>query len=820
MSVSINIFSFLAIFGVALVVTLLTMPLASKIAWKFDAIDYPSKRRVNTKPIPRMGGIAVMFGLICAFFTWFGLQHVAGWDPMAGEISDPSIHLFGVGFSILVMFMVGAVDDVKNLMPSTKFLWQIIAACGVAAFGVVLGDIANPIDDSIISLGIWRYPLTVLYLVSFANIINLIDGIDGLATGVTALASTTLLVIAAISGHLEAAAFAIALIGASLGFLKWNFNPAKIFLGDSGSLLLGFTVGVISLIGNTHTVGLTMLIVPIVIVGMPIVDTFAAMVRRSRVGISVGQADKGHLHHRLLARGFGQRAAVAIMYSWTILLCLGAVAVTQVNLITKVIICIALATASFLFCMQLNAFVPVIRKRFDPETGENEVVPIGEVNEEEDYTKEEISEIISGGMGVQSTSELKVIKTEHPLRILAISQHYWPEPFAIPDVCEGLAERGHDVTVLTGTPNYPDGDIYKGYERGAQAVQERKGVQIKRVLLIPRGREVWQRVLNYYSFANNSKRAVRKMDSGFDVVLSFQTSPVMMCEAALVYAKQNNVPVLLWCQDLWPESLTVGNIKRTSLVYHHYKRVSTDIYSSADTLAVSSKSFGDYYKTKLGMTDSETTYLPQYAEDIFKEDAPQREEYDPKKINLTFAGNVGTAQAVNTFVEAGHYLADDDRFALHVVGSGSELATLRKYKEEISANCVVFHGRHPLSEMPSFYGSSDAMVVTFQDNSIFGYTLPRKITSYMAAGRPILGTVTGEARRIIEEAGCGLCCDAENPVGLAMICRQFADLSPEEREAMGRNGRRYYEEHFMKERFYEILEDELQKLKGTGHHAN
>ena len=196
-----------------------------------------------------------------------------------------------------------------------------------------------------------------------------------------------------------------------------------------------------------------------------------------------------------------------------------------------------------------------------------------------------------------------------------------------------------------------------------------------------------------------------------------------------------------------------------------------------------------------------------------------REEYDQGKINLTFAGNVGIAQSVNTFIEAGHYLEGDDRFAFHVVGSGSELETLKKYRDEIGASCVTFHGRHPLGEMPSFYNSSDAMVATFQNNPILGYTLPRKISSYMAAGRPILGTVVGESRRVIEEAGCGLCCDAEDPEGLAEICKKFADMTPAERAAMGANGRRYYEKYFSRKCYFDVLENELQNLRGTKHGA-
>lgn len=809
--------SFTVIFAVGLIVTLVTTPLASKIARKFDAIDYPSKRRVNVMPVPRMGGIAVVLGLAAGFLAWLVLPKLFGLDPMSGASPDPSINYVGVGIAVFGMFLVGAVDDVKNLTPLNKFFWQIVCACSASAFGVVIGDIANPFGDGIIDLGFWTYPLTVLYLVSFANIINLIDGIDGLAGGISAMAGTTFFVIAILFGHLETAAFAAALVGTCFGFLRWNFNPAKIFLGDSGSLLLGFTIGVISLLGNTHVTGLTTILIPIIIVFMPILDTFAAMVRRTRVGISVGQADKGHIHHRLLARGYGQRAAVAIMYAWTVMLCLCALVTIQVGVFIRVIIFIALVTVSFLFGMYLRVFVPVIRKRFDPETGENEVVPIDEVDEGEDYTIKEISELILGGVGQKKKTVDDLGKTDRPLRILAVSQHYWPEPFSFPDVCETLVARGHSVTMLTGTPNYPDGDIYAGYEKGAHSTQERNGVHIIRTKLIPRGREVWQRVLNYYSFSINASRIAKKLEPEYDVVFSFQTSPIMMTEPALEFGKRNNVPVMMWSMDLWPECLTVGNIKRTSLIYHYYAGVSRRIYTSADTLAIASRAFDGYFKSQLHMTETQTVYLPQSAEDIFDENAPLRPEYDPKMINLTFAGNVGTAQAVNTLIEAGHYLQGDDRFALHVVGSGSELATLKKYKEEIGADCVEFHGRHPLDEMPSFYSSSDAMVATFQDNPILGYTLPRKISSYMAAGNPILGAVVGEARHIIEEAGCGLCCDAEDPVGLADICKRFADMSPEERAAMGVNGRKYYEEHLSRKIFFSTLENELQALKGTGH---
>lgn len=400
------------------------------------------------------------------------------------------------------------------------------------------------------------------------------------------------------------------------------------------------------------------------------------------------------------------------------------------------------------------------------------------------------------------------------LRILAVSQHYWPEPFNFADICEGLVARGYEVTVLTGVPNYPEGSIYKGYERGVNGEQEHNGVHIRRVDLIPRGRDIIHRVLNYYSFSVNATRIARTMGPGFDVVLSFQSSPVMMAHPALAYGKKYGTPVLLYCIDIWPECLTVGGIRRGSLVYRHYQRVSRAIYSAADRLAITSPKFADYFRDELGISPKTPLYLPQYAEDLFAgSEAGWHAGFDPTKINLTFAGNIGTAQSILTLAKAARFLADDERFSIHVVGSGSEVETLKEFLACEGLDNVTLHGRLPLDEMPSIYASSDAMVATFQNGPLLGYTLPRKIQSYMASSKPILGAVIGEARRVIEEAGCGLCCDAEDAEGLASICRGLAALSPAEREAMGMRGRSYYETRFSRETFLDTLEQELLSMR-------
>ena len=456
----------LLLFVVALVVTLVTVPLASKIAWKAGSVDYPSRRRVNTKPTPRMGGIAVMLGVAAGFAAWALLAGPLGLPTPAEAMSVNGVSVAGLAVAAVAMFLVGVVDDAIQLTALNKFFWQIVAACAATASGVVVGEIANPFTGGMLSLGWLAYPLTVAFLVSFANIINLIDGVDGLASGITCICGVALFAISVMAGHTAAAAVAAALVGATLGFLRWNFNPAKIFLGDSGSLLLGFSLGVAVILLNTGETGLSMLLVPMVMVGVPILDTFAAIVRRTRVGVSIGTPDKGHIHHRLLKRGFGQRALVVIIYAITTILCAFAFVITQVGLVWKLVILVVLVALAILLGMYLQMFVPVVRRRFDPETGENEVVPIDEVGEDEDYTKEEVASVLLGGVAAGEAPAGPSFKTRRPLKVLAVSQHYWPEPFAIADVCEGLAAMGHEVTVLTGTPNYPDGDIYPGYERG------------------------------------------------------------------------------------------------------------------------------------------------------------------------------------------------------------------------------------------------------------------------------------------------------------------------------------------------------------------
>lgn len=370
-----NALPYICVAATALLTTLITTPFAHKLAIRLGAIDYPDKRRINTTPIPRLGGLAVFAGLCTALIVELVGIKVFGWPAIL--IPHPSMNinypLLGVSFIIIVI--TGAVDDVKQLSPKAKLLGQVLAGCVAAAAGLLIGRIVNPLaTGGELALGWLAYPITVIYLVAFANIINLIDGLDGLATGISGIAALTMFSFAILSGQSDAAALAIALAGACLGFLRYNFHPARIFLGDSGSLLLGFALGTISLLSVSRTAALTSLIVPLIVAGVPIIDTLSAIVRRVRAHVSIGQADKGHIHHRLIQEGYDQRQAVLLIYGWCLLLSAGAIVINQVDVFARFVIFIFLFICSAFFAMHLHLFEPVLRHHYNPKTKQDELV--------------------------------------------------------------------------------------------------------------------------------------------------------------------------------------------------------------------------------------------------------------------------------------------------------------------------------------------------------------------------------------------------------------------------------------------------------------
>lgn len=391
------------------------------------------------------------------------------------------------------------------------------------------------------------------------------------------------------------------------------------------------------------------------------------------------------------------------------------------------------------------------------------------------------------------------------MKLLVVCQYYKPEPFRLSDLCETLVQMGHEVLVVTGTPNYPEGEVYPGYENGARADETVDGVRVHRCPIHPRKKGPVHRFWNYYSFRSASRRYLRRLEEDFDAVFVYQLSPLMMAEGALEWAERHGKPCLLYCLDLWPESLTTGGIRAGSLVYRYYLGVSRSIYRRADNILLSSRGFARYFRETLGIGDEKLAVLSQYAEEAFDGvPAPQLHE---APYRFLFAGNIGVVQSVETIIEAARLLENDGRIRFDIVGDGSELERCRKLAEDLSN--VTFYGRRDVGEMPAFYTKADAMLVTLKNDPVISYTLPGKVQSYMAAGRAVVGAVGGAAADEVRAADCGLCAGAEDAAGLAEIVRGLADR-PEEFLRLGENARRHYRNTFTKDIFFENLTRQLE----------
>jgi len=303
--------SLIAGFGVALLASLLLTPLVIRLAGIWGLYDSPLEaRRLHSKPIPRLGGAAVFAAFIVPLLLVLLLEHLSG----NRLLTLPGSGLLGVLVGAVILFTTGVVDDVRGLRPSTKVVFQTVAALAAYAGGCRVSVLSlGPTLE--VHLGWFALPLTVLWIVSVTNAFNLIDGMDGLATGVALVALGTLLVAAVALGNLEVLMVAATLAGALVGFLRYNFNPARIFLGDSGSLFVGFMLAVLAVNGSMKSAAVVLVVVPVFALALPLVDTLVAIGRRWLRGVPLFGADAQHIHHRLLALGLTHRTAVLLLYS-------------------------------------------------------------------------------------------------------------------------------------------------------------------------------------------------------------------------------------------------------------------------------------------------------------------------------------------------------------------------------------------------------------------------------------------------------------------------------------------------------------------------
>lgn len=387
------------------------------------------------------------------------------------------------------------------------------------------------------------------------------------------------------------------------------------------------------------------------------------------------------------------------------------------------------------------------------------------------------------------------------MRVLVLSQYFWPEIFRINEVALSLRDAGAEVCVLTGKPNYPEGEIFEGHQAWGLRRDDYQGIPVFRVPMSPRRKaSAWRLAWNYLSFVLSASVFGPWSLRGqkFDAILVYGISPILQGIAAIVLKMFKRCPVVLWVQDLWPQSLEATGFVRNRHALKVVEWVVRGIYRYSDLLLVQSPAFVD--EVAALSERPKVVYHPNPGELAFEEQDPavganSAVAFAPG-FNVLFAGNLGTAQAVETIVELARRLHGHVGIRFVLVGSGSRAEWIRGEVARLGLNNVDMPGRFPPEAMPAILRGASVLLVTLAARDIFRLTVPSKVQAYLAAGKPILASVDGEGARVIAESAAGVVVPAEDADGLACAVLRMAAMSTDEIAEMGRQGRAYYHSHF------------------------
>lgn len=401
------------------------------------------------------------------------------------------------------------------------------------------------------------------------------------------------------------------------------------------------------------------------------------------------------------------------------------------------------------------------------------------------------------------------------MRLLIVTQYFWPEAFRINDLALELRRQGVEVEVLTGKPNYPEGQLYPGYRAAGMQREDFHGIPVFRVPILARGQRSGVRLaLNYLSFVVSGSLLGTWLLRGrrYDAIFVFAPSPILKTLPALLLGSIKAAPVALWVQDLWPESLSATGYVRNARVLRAVESVVRFIYRKVDLLLVQSRAFEAPVKAMA--PNREVVYLPNPMDAVFSEEVEPRSAYPAGNsgFRVLFAGNIGAAQAVEVIVGAAALLRERADIAFVIAGDGSRLAWMKAEAERLALGNLDFLGRLPLTEMPALMRSSSALLVTLADDPIFRLTIPSKVQAYMAAGRPILAALAGEGARVVQEAGAGVAVPPANAQALADAVSAMADMPDAQRSLMGENGRQYAQTHFDLGRVAAAIRERLESM--------
>lgn len=410
------------------------------------------------------------------------------------------------------------------------------------------------------------------------------------------------------------------------------------------------------------------------------------------------------------------------------------------------------------------------------------------------------------------------------MRILILTQYFWPENFRVNDLASNLIARGHDVTILTGLPNYPTGKIFDEYRAAPEKFARFEGAEVIRIPMLSRGSGSLRLMANYASFVLSGLTVGtwKLRRHKFDSIFVFMISPITAVLPAILQRQLKHAPLFVWILDLWPETLeAVGVVKSPRLLAFVGKLVSY-VYRHTDHILVQSRAFMDNVHAYAG-PNATVSYFPGWAEPIFQQSletsvkAPEISRFSDS-FNVVFAGNVGEAQDFPAILDAADALREDIKARILVIGDGR---MTRWVEKEITrrglSDRVILLGRFPLERMPSFFKAADALLVSLKRDKIFGMTIPGKVQSYLAAGVPLLGMLDGEGARVIAEAGAGLVSPSGVGAALADNIEKLAAMTPTERAQMGSNAKAYGLAEFDRAQLLDELEGKMLSATATGY---
>ena len=403
------------------------------------------------------------------------------------------------------------------------------------------------------------------------------------------------------------------------------------------------------------------------------------------------------------------------------------------------------------------------------------------------------------------------------MKILIVSQYFWPENFRINALAEELYKRGNEVKVLTGFPNYPEGQIYKDFKENTKFYNKYRNISITRVPIISRGQNKYCLIINYLSFLLSGCiiGSWKLRNEKFDLIFTFQTSPVFVGLVSAFISKVKKIPHAIWVLDLWPETLEAIGVLKSKFKLELVRKLVLFIYKRCDIIFVQSKGFLENI-SNYQIKNKKIIYFPNWADSEFftKESLPAKEIKINKNVfTIIFAGNIGLAQDFNSIIKATKILKFKKiKFRLIIIGEGSMKSWV---KNEIGKNkledCVMLYKKYELKRMPSFFMHANALLVSLSDEKLFEMTIPGKIQSYLAAGIPIIGMINGEGAQVIKDAKAGFTCNSGDYKKLAQIIIQMTKLK--NLNEYGNNGKNFANLHFNKSKLIDNLDNELINLK-------